>query len=678
MHRVLRHTSALWFPARWLPQLWLPQLCLGICCIGSVLQGQVAPEPAPRPAIGDCVWSGHAWFQYLGEEDGQGLWLYPHLDGIFEIFRDPGAGTIPVGVDQVGDLGSRIASTGEFTSRFCVGEVLNRFLAARSRRVRCSHAETLAYFARLHGGLPEYLARYSVAIDSHLGDASNGRLEALLTRRDRLLARTGQIGVRVPSLRVPDVLESSDDHYRALVADGYLDIAVLTGNLYAPDERRYWGKSIIEEMQGELRLQGFVSRRVEDGARSRLFERTVRLFGQPIRVRVRAVPSSKAAARVRMSVACFVEGFAHADVVLYAGHSNRRTGSYWLSESKSMHSRFRFGGSAPDVHRRLHRAIDKRYQLVALMSCSSWTKYCLPLRRAFAGQLSAKRGADIDGPRIGWLGVAANGHMDEIVPRYARLIELLTRGAGGFEIAQSLERTRKRPSTPSVVLRGFLQAEGRFILPRGVRLLSLDELSAERGAILRGIGDDGQRYYSSDSFPQSTPGEIVQVVPYRTGLLGLRRDGRLYQLSFRDGGAAVEAVCTADSPRRFRSISRLDETGRMALISRQSELFLLDSSLSSARRLRLPVPAGLQLAGLAMGPRGRWVARTSDGARWIYSQGLRALPLRWLEGGGSPREDPSLIGSGAELRHPPASLPQVQEKFRSSPAADPAPTSRGM
>src|SRR5258706_215544 len=55
--------------------------------------GQIRPE---LYTAGASYLIGGAWFQYLGRsEAGAERWLYPHLDGVFEIFQGrPEDGTV--------------------------------------------------------------------------------------------------------------------------------------------------------------------------------------------------------------------------------------------------------------------------------------------------------------------------------------------------------------------------------------------------------------------------------------------------------------------------------------------------------------------------------------------------------------------------------------------------------
>lgn len=71
------------------------------------------------------MWIGGHWFQRLGVlADGREAWLYPHVEGVFELFRAaPGAAV------WEGQLGTSFRpKSGAFQDRFHAAELLNELL----------------------------------------------------------------------------------------------------------------------------------------------------------------------------------------------------------------------------------------------------------------------------------------------------------------------------------------------------------------------------------------------------------------------------------------------------------------------------------------------------------------------------------------------------------------------
>ncbi|MEM7165697.1 MAG: hypothetical protein AAF581_09545, partial [Planctomycetota bacterium] len=116
---------------------------------------------AAAPARGVPVWVAGHWFQQVGRlADGRDGWLYPHVDGVHELFRAaPGASR------WEGQLGSVFdARSGVFARRFHAAELLNELLDdERSVPVRRRAARLLELFKRLHGGETPFYLRHSEA-----------------------------------------------------------------------------------------------------------------------------------------------------------------------------------------------------------------------------------------------------------------------------------------------------------------------------------------------------------------------------------------------------------------------------------------------------------------------------------------------------------------------------------
>jgi len=92
------------------------------------------------------------------------------------------------------------------------------------------------------------------------------------------------------------------------------------------DWRTAYASDPREELRGELEAAGFRSGRFRGSPHPARCEKTVALLGRRVRVRVRLTGGSRERAGIRRAVANFVEGLAHADVVLYLGHSNYGSG----------------------------------------------------------------------------------------------------------------------------------------------------------------------------------------------------------------------------------------------------------------------------------------------------------------------------------------------------------------
>ena len=91
-------------------------------CIASLLFC-VSLHPGEL-AVGGTVWVGGRYFQFAGAENtGEGLYFYPHVDGVAELFVAPKSGI------WLGSLDSRFdPETGRFENLFNAGEAAVEFL----------------------------------------------------------------------------------------------------------------------------------------------------------------------------------------------------------------------------------------------------------------------------------------------------------------------------------------------------------------------------------------------------------------------------------------------------------------------------------------------------------------------------------------------------------------------
>ncbi len=629
-------------PHRLAPVLTLRALWLIAPLVAAI------PEPAnadvPTYRGGQTYHVAGSWFQYLGAESDERLWLYPTLDGVPEIFRDDGE------AEWRGSLGSRFdRTTGEFTDRFAAVEVLEELLDRKTPRdARVEAARLLSVFVELHADAasgdgefpPCYLRPYGSRIERLIDPTSREAIRERLRFCRDALARVEHPGTAVPSLARAE-LEGRDAYYRALVADGYLDIAIIGGNLGDPERGTLHSWQTIEGVRDELDTRGLRRESLRRSEDLPLSTGTIRLLGEPIRVRALAAGGSVHPHRIRRSVAAFVEGLAHADVVIYHGHSNRGSGTYWLSETYAPGSRFRVGfADQRDLHEKCHGLGAKTYQIVALQSCYSYQKYCQPMREHWEEALRGRAAS------VGFLGVARKGYFGDFVPRVRMLLGLLFEGAGARKIAARLDWIRPYSKTPPVVLRGVLQPRFSFIVPHGVEIVRTKEVDIGDWPWTIGSGSDGRTYVSTENFPQDDPQEIVQVVPFQRGAWALRRDGRVLVFAKGTGGRVIESPFSAQSEKRFVFIGRARwKSGRerVWLITRDGDLLYLTAE---ARLARAPGPRQLPDGVVAVGndAERRFVLVAADGASWAYDRRKR----RYLPCDGPVEIDapPSLLGHG--------------------------------
>lgn len=556
-------------------------LLFALLLASSAGQLNAAPPPDRDPRIGSSAFVGGSWFQFLGRADQteERLWLYPHLDGVYEIFREPASAATSPGSNPAlagrppwkGEFGSVFdPSMSRFRVIFSAPEVLNIMLrfasrdgaaGARARRA----ARLLELFKALHGGETPYYLRPSEKrakrllrdedrrwIAERLAFYEEATARVAPEKRGKSRASGSGLGTQVFRVDV-DALRSADDYYRALVSDGYLDIVVVGGNSYDEASSRVFSQRSIVDLKKELGAQGFrpVIQAGNDDAPNE--EKVVRFFGQPIRVRVRASGGDPLSSRVRRTVCYFVEGLAHADVVIYHGHSNRKTGVYYLSEGRTKFSRFKIGmHGQKDLDHKCHGLAQKPYQVLALQSCFSFEKYCLPVEGYYDRELSR---------RPGIMGNAHYAYFADFVPRYSEFVRLLTQGVGPRELSSRVNAIRPIRETPALLMRGLLQPRGSFIVPKETKIIRFEDRGPKASFQNIGRGDDDREYVSTDLFPQDQPGQIVQVVGYDRGAFGLDAGGRLWHLDpHTQGLAVIVADPKASGSAPFRFIVKADDS----------------------------------------------------------------------------------------------------------------------
>lgn len=605
--------------------LALTSLCLCLLWSGLGAADVTPPQPGETRLIG-----GQA-LRYLGEQEGQRRWLYPHLDGVPEVFAEgPGLWR--------GSLGSRFdPQRGSFARRFGAAEVLNELAGGKtSTSGRRRAARLIALFRALHPAGPEgpdYLAPLRPNLARHLDAEGRAWVEAQRAELERIVPKR-------PWTRVLDPiapLRSPRDHYRALIADGYLDVVVVAGNSLDRESGERYAAPILAGFRRELLRLGFRPQQERDSEAHSLYERSVTLAGQRVRVRLRVAGGSKSAPEVRRAVVAFVEGFAQADVVLFVGHSNKDTGSYYLSEGKTRYSRFRLGKGAPDLGVRFYGLGRKRHQVVSLQSCSSYPKYCLPVR------------AHYERDRVsvpGFLGTPTPSYFQEFVPRTTTLIRCLLQGKGPGQLARELNAIKPRELTPLLLIRGVLQPRHAFLVPQGVTLTKLRELGPEEGYRVQARGSDGLDYTDSGIFPQDRVGEVVQVVTWRHGTWGLSRSGELAWIGPETGGGVSYPAVTRHLRATFLAKVELLGRPRLLALDQRGRVVQIEGDGSGFRIAKTQPPPGVRFVALGPSRGVPLAAHDRKGRAWDWTRaGWRRAPqARPLE------VTPSLLGHGVPGR----------------------------
>ena len=477
-------------------------------------------------AASERHWVGGSCFRDLGaDQDGIPLRGYPHREGIEEIFR----ATPDL---WIGDLGSVFdPRTGAFPLRFSSAALLEHFAEpgagvaqknASARRLTIFLEEWRARYGE--EGAPFYLRRSLRLISRRIDAAMQVEIDRALARRAAIFAESPRSG--------PTEVEARDHDYRdfhaALIEDGYLDLSIVVGNAFDRKTEKYRSRELLAEFFHALEKLGF--REVaagEDSTRATIdLERTVHILGEPVRVRARLTGGARLDSHVRHAVANFIEGIAHADVVLYNGHSNGGS-AYCFSEEKERWSRFDIG-DGPDLEKKCYGLRGKPYQIFLLQSCTSYDRYCRPIRRKLAGTRYATR------PGVsGFIGTADLTYFEDLPPRLIALIEGLIAGAPPRAIETRLRELRPHPETPPLIVRGLLQRTGTFIVPRPlegsepIAIVETEERDARRGNRIEGRSADGQVWLDTSIFPQDRPGEVVQIVAGGNVVFGLYADGRV-------------------------------------------------------------------------------------------------------------------------------------------------------
>ncbi len=557
-----------------------------------------------------CLLNG-TWFRYLGQEKKRRCWLYPHLDGVPEIFLEA-----PDGVWK-GHLGSAYESgIGRFKNLFNAAEVLNEFLYFAPKEQRRNSACLLALYLKLHpAAKPPYYLR------PHLNN-----IERILIKEDRqwvadhqrfhqrMLNGLPKTGLKIPNLDIEKGQRYTPSaYYLRMIEDGYLDIAVVGGNLM--DERRgtYNSWRYMETFRKNLEQDGFRTQAFRSAEDKVLTLKKVSILGHTVVVRILITGGSTRPHRINRSVANFVEGLAHADIFLFHGHSNRTTGSYYLSESGIPFSRFQIGlNDQSDLALKCHGLMCKPYQILGLQSCWSYKKYAAPIDRYFREKHAHAPGAGF----TGHLGNAGNACQYDFVPRYGQFLKMILAAKGPKEILLKLNAIRPDPITPNMIMRGLLQPRRTFILPKDVTLTSIDEADSSKNEaqLVLGHGSDGQTYFSTGIFAQNHPKEIVQVLFNAPNLFGLMQDGRIFMVGPATLGAMVETALTRDQDHRFQfmgSVRRLNRT-YLLLVGQDGRLYEVNRQTGQPSLYGRQPPKGTSFECIGENEQGEWMAQDTE------------------------------------------------------------------
>ncbi len=586
--------------------------------------------PATAAGPGETCWVGGRWFQALGpDEQGRDLWLYPHTDGVPELFVDAGR------EGWIGSLESRFDPEKGFTRLFNAAEVLNELEAADGARARRRPARLLSIFLALYPvpGGPYYLREAQGELASLLEPEDLAEVAAAVARQRAVLARVARPGTRV--LDAPASPVTLAEHQAALVEDGYLDVAVVGGNSQDPGSQQRYSWDLLVGLAADLERQGYGRGAFRGAADAVRCERVVGLLGQRVRVRLQLTGGSARADRTRRAIANFVEGLARADVVIYVGHSNHDSGAYYLSEKRSPEACFRIGAGADgeDLSVKLPALGGRPHQLLLLHSCVSYPKYCQPL-------VAHIDEAGLRAPGV--VGTTRLSFFDEFLPRAGALLARLVEGDGAAGLHRAMVEAVRRPDASPIVQRGLLQPRRTFVVPAGVCIESAEERGPDGEFLVVGRGSDGREYLSTEVFPQDRPGDVVQVVACDGAVLGLRRDGGLALVREETEGACVELA----GPAAFRALATIALRGgrsaELCVVSAGGRLLVLDG-----RRL-VPLEPAPPFAVTAIGndARGRVVALGPGGAAAVWRRASRA----WEKTAPVALADvaPSLL-AGAEL-----------------------------
>ncbi|MCW8129287.1 MAG: hypothetical protein KIS92_02795 [Planctomycetota bacterium] len=618
------------------------------------LQAAEAPRrgaEAGKYGVGQSYFIGGSWFQYLGKNtDGADRWLYPHLDGVGEIFVEtkvaqPGrAGR----TYWQGDLETRFQpETGVFSNLWGPAEALNEALGAETAERRRASARVLALYLEIRGApLPYYVREDWPTAQKYLTADDRAWVKAAAAEHAAALQGIAKAGTSVPGLETPLSLKQGPrEYYRRMIEDGYLDVCIVGGNMYDNERCTFNSWAFVEELRKKLEVLRLKDYPCRGSADRSVAMKAVRLMGRDVTLRIRHTGGSSQYFRIVRGVTNFVEGLAHADVFIYHGHSNVLSGTYYVSEAVLEYARFQIGlENQKDLAAKCHGLKQKPYQLLAFQSCTSYDKYARPIRWYYEKNL-----ADAPG-RAGFMGNAAYCYFVDFAPRYSVLLDLLLKEKGPREIAGRLDAIRPHPQTPNMIFRGILQPRFTFIVPKGVTIADMAEARADGWNAVTGKGSDGVTYDSTENFPQDSFGEAVQVARVGDDLYALYADGTVMVAGPATDGAPKASPLTAATNARFVYLARMQDERKqplLALVGKDGRLYVKPANAAQAAAAPIQPPQGTRFVAVGEDAEGDLVAQDDKGA-W-HAWDLKARAFAPLEKAPALKgATPSLLGHGVK------------------------------
>lgn len=615
----------------------LSALLIASFSLGLIASQQMHAAEGPRrkaaPAkyvVGNSYFIGGSWFQYIGSTaDGADRWLYPHIDGVFELFTETGIPQ-PGRAGRTywqGDLESRFQpDTGVFTNLWGTAEALNEVLGADDPEQRRAAARMLELYMLLRGGEPPcYLREHWATVQKCLDKSDKAWAQAQAADHIAALKNIPIPGTALPDIATPIPLaQGPREYYRRMVEDGYLDVCIVGGNMYDNETGTFNSWVFVEELRKKVeawKLKDFTCRMSADKSISM---KSIKLLGQNVTLRIRHTGGSTQYNRIVRGVTNFVEGLAHADIFIYHGHSNVLSGTYYISESIMDYSRFRIGlDCQKDLADKCYGLKQKPYQLIALQSCTSYDKYCRPIRWYYEKDLAKEPG------NAGFMGNAAYCYFVDFAPRYSAMLDLILQEKGARDIAAKLDGIRPHPQTPNMIFRGILQPRFTFIVPKGVKIDTFKEYTAKDNYNLtEGKGTDGKTYYSTENFPQNRPGEVVQVAMVENELYALYDDGSVMRAGNDTDGAAKPGDLTSDPKQRFVFLSYGEDERKnplLVLIGKDGKIYVKIKTAAQITLAGCQPPQGTQFVAAGDDPNGTLVAQDDKGAWFAWDLKQKAF-----------------------------------------------------
>jgi hypothetical protein len=565
-----------------------------------------------EPAGGETVWIGGRYFQFAGTNtSSEALYFYPHTDGVAELF------TVRADGAWRGSFESRFdPSAGRFENLFNAGEVAVEFaygpLDLQRRR---PSARLLAVFMDLYDQPqpPYYLRHLREQISSALTDKDREDVAKIVEQHRTAARGLRVVGTQLKRFTAPRGSLDAPEYYRRLIADGYLDITVCGGNLYAEAWGTYNSWAFTEQFSARLKKQGFSAAAFRTSSDAVRLEKAVRLFDENIVVRITVTGGSKQPHRILRSVANFTEGFSRADVLLYHGHSNKDEGAYYLAELDSEFQRFQIGmNDTRDLVAKLQGLNARPHQIFGLQTCVSLEKYAYPIRNAFDEHYPNAHG------HAGFIATPTMSQQVDFAPRYAAFVEQLTQGRGPRAIHEAMNAPKPDPHSKPLVFRGVLQPRASFLVPKGVSISSTSTVSIDGIFLTQGVGSDGAKYMSTDLFPQDAPGDVRQIVTLQKTIYALYADGSLYEASAESTGAVKACAAVRNLRAKILHICADAAGERLLLLCDDNTLRAFSPGDQSSQYSRVQLPAKSSFKAIAFDAQKNFFAQDAEKNWWQW------------------------------------------------------------